>query len=579
MATEKLQEGVLLNGRYRIQQAVGRGGMGTVYLAEHVRLDAIVAIKEVSGQNPETDEYQAALEQCEQEARFLVRLNHPHLPKVTDAFIENDRFYLVMEFIEGVTLETRLKQQNGYPLDTELVIEWGLQIADVLAYLHSQDPPIIFRDLKPSNAMVQPDGNLRLIDFGIARRFQPGADKDTCLFGSVGYSPPEQFGKQQTDPRSDIYALGAMLHHLLTAQDPASHPFKFAPAHTLNPAVPESLSALLAACLAMEPEARPATVQEVALRLAVIREEMAARREGDMAVVRQQAALPVAPAGPRIISAKLDQAEARKRRESGRSAAPTAVSAGRDSARRPARGVLLAAGLVVLLGGGAVAYVTAGRPPASPRHHKAPVPPAAIVDTQIEDVNASLSQDTQGQAILLLNVRGLIQGQPNAICEVKAVFFDEQGQPITASADRPPSDPDNTLTATAEPFTVPSSASTDYPFIASMQIPVASFPGTVNRPWFRCSVTLNGQLARESGNQQVANPIHSGEAPPGSGANGGTGTDSTKPSDQTGGASGSSSKGETPGNGQGTPPSPPGAQATPQNPNAINESVHLGPGG
>ncbi|HZT41437.1 MAG TPA: serine/threonine-protein kinase [Chthonomonadaceae bacterium] len=570
MATEKLQEGTLLNGRYRIQQAVGRGGMGTVYLAEHVRLDAIVAIKEVSGQNPETDEYQAALEQCEQEARFLVRLHHPHLPKVTDAFIENDRFYLVMEFIEGVTLETRLKQQDGYPLDTELVVEWGLQIADVLAYLHSQDPPIIFRDLKPSNAMVQPDGNLRLIDFGIARRFQPGADKDTSLFGSVGYSPPEQFGKQQTDPRSDIYAFGATLHHLLTARDPVSQPFKFPPVHTLNPAVPESLSALLAACVAMEPEARPATIQEVALRLVAIREEIAARREADKAVVQQPAAPAAASGGPRIISAKLAQAEAQKRREMGRAAAPAAVPKAGGSMPRPARGLLLAAALVVLLGGGTLAYVYAGKPTSQP-----PDPPHPVVgpapDVQIEGAQATVYTDDQGQKTLQLNVQGHVQGQMNATCEVKAFFYDERFQPIPASTDpSTTANSDNMLTAAAQPFPVTMQA---YPFNASMWIPVASFPDNVDRPWFRCSVFLNGKLVRESGMQQVANPIHSNQTPPSPGPNGGGTEPSNPPNSPGGGTSGGASGGETPGNGQGTTS---GSQTTSQNPHTLNENVHMG---
>lgn len=219
----------MLNDRYRIVRVLGRGGMGTVYLAEHIRLETVVAVKEVSGPRSNEDEYRLALQQCEQEAKFLVRLHHPNLPRVMDAFIENDRFYLVMEYIEGVTLENRMRDGGDGPLDVHEVVEWGLQIADVLAYLHSQEPPIIFRDLKPANIMVQPDGSVRLIDFGIARRFHPGASKDTALLGSVGYSPPEQFGRSQTDTRSDLYAFGATLHHLLTGRDPAAEPFKFPP--------------------------------------------------------------------------------------------------------------------------------------------------------------------------------------------------------------------------------------------------------------------------------------------------------------------------------------------------------------
>ncbi len=199
MASAPLQPGTLLNQRFNILEVVGQGGMGTVYKAEHIRLHVVYAVKEIRGTGIENTEKQQDLAACEHEAQFLVKLDHPHLPKVTDAFIENDNFYLVMQFIEGVTLDTRLTAAHGAPLDVLQSVEWGLQIADVLAYLHSQDPPIIFRDLKPSNVMIQPDGSIKLIDFGIARNFQPGASKDTSLLGSVGYSPPEQFGKGQTD--------------------------------------------------------------------------------------------------------------------------------------------------------------------------------------------------------------------------------------------------------------------------------------------------------------------------------------------------------------------------------------------
>ncbi len=288
MASASLEPGTLLNERYHILSALGQGGMGTVYKAEHVRLHSVVAIKEIRGLNADGTQRREALDQCEHEARFLVHLNHPNLPKVTDAFIENDCFYLVMEYIEGVTLDARMSAAGAVPLDVMQCVDWGLQITDVLAYLHSQEPAIIFRDLKPSNVMVLPSGSIKLIDFGIARHFQPGASKDTSLLGSVGYSPPEQFGRGQTDPRSDVYAFGATMHHLLTARDPALQPFKFPPAHTFNPYVPPSLSHLLEMCLALDPDARPASVSVVAVRLMAARDEIAAQR---VEAAAQQAAL------------------------------------------------------------------------------------------------------------------------------------------------------------------------------------------------------------------------------------------------------------------------------------------------
>lgn len=281
MTSEPIKTDTLLNQRYVLLEALGQGGMGTVYRAEHVRLHAIVAIKEIRGLSRlagDEAKLRAELDRCEHEARFLVKLNHPNLPKVTDAFVEQDAFYLVMEYIEGVTLDARLQAAEGRPLDVLQTVEWGLQIVEVLTYLHAQDPPIIFRDLKPSNVMVTPDGIIKLIDFGIARHFQPGAAKDTSLLGSVGYSPPEQFGKGQTDPRSDVYALGATLHHLVTGRDPSISPFKFPAAAAFNGQVPPALSHLLDLCLALEPADRPQSANVVAIQLLAIREDLVNQR-------------------------------------------------------------------------------------------------------------------------------------------------------------------------------------------------------------------------------------------------------------------------------------------------------------
>lgn len=398
MATsaEQLKPGTLLNGRYQITRPLGRGGMGTVFLAEHLQLQSILAIKEVCSPGESEEERQATLGQYQREARFLVQLNHPNLPKVTDAFVENDRFYLVMEYIDGVTLEARLKERGGRPLPAIQVIEWGLQIADVLAYLHHQNPPIIFRDLKPANVMVKPDNTIRLIDFGIARRFQLGAVHDTSLFGSVGYSPPEQFGRQQTDARSDIYAFGVTLHQMLTGIDPSIQPFKFVPVSHVNPAVPELLSGLIQQCLAMDPEARPADIHQVAMGLVAARELIATLEPEALEEANRPAPLDALNAptasgrsasgpsgsgsGPRIISTKLAEAEAERRRSgsqevsrsgSRKVAAPIADPASQaivpksSSTRTPA---LLVGALLLLAAVSGTAYVVS-RP-----HHRDVVP-------------------------------------------------------------------------------------------------------------------------------------------------------------------------------------------------------------
>ena len=243
-----------------------------VYLAEHTRLDTVVAVKEIliphSGKDEEDRKNLIA---CENEARMLVKLNHPNLPRVMDAFMEGDRFYLVMEYIEGVTLEAYLLNNEIKYSDIDHLLDWALQILDVLTYLHNQSPPIIFRDLKPANIMLQKDGLIRLIDFGIARRFQPETTKDTSLLGSVGYSPPEQFGRNQTDTRSDIYSFGATLHHILTGRDPSRQPFKFAAVRNINPDAPDALAKLIARCVALEPENRPQTTEELKQELLSIR--------------------------------------------------------------------------------------------------------------------------------------------------------------------------------------------------------------------------------------------------------------------------------------------------------------------
>jgi serine/threonine protein kinase/uncharacterized protein YggT (Ycf19 family) len=223
--------GKFFGGRYRIVKLIGEGGFGAVYKANDERFQATraVAIKEMSDANLSASERERALMDFRHEANLLVQLNHPNLPQVSDFFEEGTKAYLVMEFIEGKTLEQGLDDADG-PLDEALVMGWALQLCSVLHYLHNRQPPIIFRDMKPSNVMVTGDNQLKLIDFGIARIFKTAATKDTTLLGSQGYAPLEQYGRSQSDPRSDIYALGATLYHLLTGSVPAD-----APSRRVNP--------------------------------------------------------------------------------------------------------------------------------------------------------------------------------------------------------------------------------------------------------------------------------------------------------------------------------------------------------
>lgn len=251
----------LLQGRYRLLGQVGQGGMGLVYRAEDTHLgNRLVAVKEMSSHGLSPEEVVEVTESFQREALLLAQLTHPNLPRIYEQFSEGTRWYLVMDFIEGETLEARLARIPAGRLPVPEVLQLGIQLATVLVYLHTRQPPIIFRDLKPSNIMLTPDGRLYLIDFGIARFFKPGQSKDTTPFGSSGYAAPEQYGKAQTTPQADIYSLGATLHQLLSGTDPSQTPFVFAPLHLADPA---GLEALILQMVETDKTKRPTSMEAV----------------------------------------------------------------------------------------------------------------------------------------------------------------------------------------------------------------------------------------------------------------------------------------------------------------------------
>ncbi len=255
----------LLKNRYQLDRLLGQGGMGAVYKAvDNSFNNRLVAVKEMSRAGLSDVRVQEAEEAFQREANLLAGLTHPNLPRIYDNFTEEERSYLVMDFIEGETMEDYLEHANGGPLPLEQVLAWGKELCDVLGYLHEQQPPIIFRDLKPSNVMIGKSGHVFLIDFGIARIFKPGKSHDTVALGSPGYAAPEQYGKSQSSPRSDIYSLGALLHSLLTGVDPSEQPFFFQPASQANAAVPKELEDLLKRMLEMNAESRPESMRVVA---------------------------------------------------------------------------------------------------------------------------------------------------------------------------------------------------------------------------------------------------------------------------------------------------------------------------
>ena len=248
----------VLRQRYRLLRQIGAGGFAAVYKAEDTQLgNRLVAVKEMSARGLTPKETQEATEGFHQEALLLARLSHPNLPRIYEQFEEDGRWYLVMDFIEGQTLEGYLEDRGG-SLPIKEALQLGVQLTNVLGYLHARQPPIVFRDLKPSNVMLTPDGRVYLIDFGIARLFKPGQAKDTMAFGSPGFAAPEQYGKAQTTPRSDVFSLGALLHHLISGIDPSDTPFRFKP---LTMPRPGGLSALIERMVDLDVAKRPATME------------------------------------------------------------------------------------------------------------------------------------------------------------------------------------------------------------------------------------------------------------------------------------------------------------------------------
>jgi serine/threonine protein kinase len=248
LMSQPLAIGTVLNGKYRIVRLVGGGGMAWVYQVEELPTGSGVlwALKELRPQTEDRIEQQVARELFEQEARLLRNLSHVNIPVIADFFEDNGRACLVMEFIWGESLEKRLEATNAPLLETD-VLGWAIQLCDALEYLHKQNPPIIFRDMKPSNVMVTNTGQVKLIDFGIARTYKKHKKRDTVAMGSENYAAPEQWGKGQTDPTSDVYGLGATMYHLLAnmAPTPAFLPSEPLPLANYNGALSRATIAIV----------------------------------------------------------------------------------------------------------------------------------------------------------------------------------------------------------------------------------------------------------------------------------------------------------------------------------------------
>lgn len=259
----------VLQKRYEILAVQGVGGMGAVYQARDRRFAAvekIIAVKEMVNSAPDPRMRRVGIQNFEREANILASLSHPSIPKIFDFFSERSRSYLILEFVDGNTLEQVLESRRQRFVEEEIV-DWGLQICDVLAYLHSHKPPVIFRDLKPGNLMLRKDGRVMVIDFGIAKVFEHG--QRGTMIGTEGYSPPEQY-RGVAEPRGDLYALGATLHHLLTGRDPRLEPpftFHERPIRLFNPEVSPAIESVIMKSLAYDVQERFRSASELAQAL------------------------------------------------------------------------------------------------------------------------------------------------------------------------------------------------------------------------------------------------------------------------------------------------------------------------
>lgn len=250
--------GTVIGGKYEILKKIGQGGMSTVYVAMDTRLNKQWAIKEIK--KSKEQDTKTLLRSLQMEANILKMVDHPVLPRIVDVIHHEGTVYVVMDYIEGRTLSEIIKKEGAQP--QEKVVEWAKDLCSALEYLHSMNPPIIYRDMKPSNIMVKPNGKVKLIDFGTAKEFDVDSLADTTALGTRGYAAPEQFGDAKgrgiykTDARTDIYSLGATLYHILTGKNPSEPPYVMKPIREWNPMLSGGLEKIIIKCTMANPDER-----------------------------------------------------------------------------------------------------------------------------------------------------------------------------------------------------------------------------------------------------------------------------------------------------------------------------------
>lgn len=265
-----LEIGSLVDGKYKILNKVGQGGMSVVYLAMNEKANKQWAVKEVRKDG--VRDFEIVKQGLVAETDILKKLSHPNLPSIIDVIDTEESFIIIMDYIQGNSLNKALEEFGAQP--QENVIAWAKQLTDVLGYLHSRTPAIIYRDMKPANVMLKPDGNVTLIDFGTAREYKEKNLADTTCLGTVGYAAPEQFGGMgQTDARTDIYCLGATLYHLVTGMNPCEPPYEIKPIRQINPSLSAGLERIILKCTQRDPNDRYQSAAELMFALEHYKED------------------------------------------------------------------------------------------------------------------------------------------------------------------------------------------------------------------------------------------------------------------------------------------------------------------